>query len=181
VDGNAASSSDRGKTVSSSNHDGKSVSLSHGAGMAITPYNANPRTPRGIAIVERVRRLSPQLVRATVEVQIGEEVVVHHAGSAERDVRVGDTEVVACVREVLGEAACAGDTFAEAGVDSAMAAAALATGTAVGPQLGCTAPAAPSGGEAREARHVGGVLVADRGVYVSSPPVGVVIGVAAHR
>jgi hypothetical protein len=106
VDGNAASSSDRGNMVSSSNHNGKSVSLSHSADMAITPYNVNPRTPRGIAIVERVRRLSPQLVR---------------------------------------------DTFAEAGVDSVMAAAALATGAAVGPQLGRTAPAAPSIGEARVA------------------------------
>jgi hypothetical protein len=30
--------------------------------LVITPYNANPRTPRGMEIVERVRRVSPQLV-----------------------------------------------------------------------------------------------------------------------
>ena len=31
--------------------------------MAITPYNSNPQTPWGIAIVERIRRSSPGLVR----------------------------------------------------------------------------------------------------------------------
>ncbi|KAM0821839.1 hypothetical protein ACQ4PT_071908 [Festuca glaucescens] len=148
----------------------KSVSHSHGVCVAITPYNANPRTRRGIVIVERVRRLSPQLVCATVEVQAGEEVVVHRAGSAERDVRVGDTEVSACVSEVLGAAVCAGDMFAEAGVDSAMVVAASAAGAVVGPQLGHTAPAAPSAGEAQEAGHAGGVLEAKgAGVTCAAP------------
>ncbi|KAM0911825.1 hypothetical protein ACQ4PT_013188 [Festuca glaucescens] len=161
-------------------NNGKSVSLSHGACVAITPYNANPRTPRGIAIVERVRRLSPQLVRATVEVQIGEEVAVHRAGSAERDVRMGDTEFVACVNEVLGEAARAGDTFADAGVDSAMVVAALAAGAVVGQQLGRTAPDAPSVGEAREAGHAGGVLMADRDAVYSSSHCGRGSGVGCY-
>ncbi|KAM0852615.1 hypothetical protein ACQ4PT_051630 [Festuca glaucescens] len=32
---------------------------------AITPYNADPRTPRGIEIIERIRRVSPQLLRSS--------------------------------------------------------------------------------------------------------------------
>ncbi|KAM0885416.1 hypothetical protein ACQ4PT_030347 [Festuca glaucescens] len=32
--------------------------------VAITPYNPSPRTPRGMEIVERIRRISPELVRA---------------------------------------------------------------------------------------------------------------------
>jgi hypothetical protein len=52
---------------SSSANKGKSVAASTVLCSVITPYNANPRTPRGIKIVERVRMVYPQLViRASV-------------------------------------------------------------------------------------------------------------------
>jgi hypothetical protein len=52
---------------SSSANKGKSVVDTTVLCSVITPYNANPTTPRGIEIVERVRMVSPQLVsRASV-------------------------------------------------------------------------------------------------------------------
>jgi hypothetical protein len=47
---------------SSSHGQGKSVPVSHVLCPAITPYNASPKTPRGKEIVDRIRRVSPQLV-----------------------------------------------------------------------------------------------------------------------
>jgi hypothetical protein len=47
---------------SSSHGQGKSVPVSHVLCLAITPYNASLKTPRGKEIVDRIRRVSPQLV-----------------------------------------------------------------------------------------------------------------------
>jgi hypothetical protein len=49
---------------------GKSVAASSVVFPVITPYNANPRTPRGLEIVERVRRVSPQLVNRRLVSQL---------------------------------------------------------------------------------------------------------------
>ncbi|KAM0895588.1 hypothetical protein ACQ4PT_023744 [Festuca glaucescens] len=72
-----------------SSNNGESVAHSHGLCVETTPYNANPRTPRGIEIVERVRRLSLQLVRdvascsshVAVDVPPCVEVRSHHVGA----------------------------------------------------------------------------------------------------
>jgi hypothetical protein len=47
---------------SSSASKGKSVAVSTVLCLVITPYNAKPRTPRGMEIVERICRVSLQLV-----------------------------------------------------------------------------------------------------------------------
>jgi hypothetical protein len=65
---------DTSAPTSSASH-GKSVSVSHVLFPVITPYNASPRTPRGREIVDRIRRVSPQLVGRPVVSQFALDVV----------------------------------------------------------------------------------------------------------